>query len=850
MERDNGMNGAEGADVSLSIEGMTCAACVRRVEKALAKVPGVENVSVNLAMERAAVRFDPAVASPQLLAETVEKAGYGAREETVDLGIEGMTCAACVTRIEKALRKVEGVLEVGVNLATERAHVRFLSGVTSASVLKAAVRRAGYKTIETEASDDPVAAERAARERERLAMRGRLIIAASLSIPIFLLEMVPMVVTSLHAWMASSPAMAALPYVFFVLATGVQFGPGLRFYRTGWASMRHGSPDMNALVMIGTSAAYFYSVVAVFLPGLLPARTAHAYFDASAMVITLILLGKYFETIAKGRTSEAIRKLVQLQPRTARVVRGSSEVEISIDDVLPGDRLRVRPGEKIPVDGTVSDGASFVDESMITGEPVPVEKTSGAEVVGGTINGNGSFIFKATRVGSDTVLAQIIRMVEAAQVSRPAIQALADRVVAVFVPIVLVIAAVTFGVWLVLGPQPTLTYALVAAVSVLIIACPCAMGLATPTSIMVGTGKAAEFGILFRKGEALQSLQETRVVAVDKTGTLTLGRPLLTDLTLTEGFTRAEVLGLVAAVERSSEHPVGQSIVDAAVEEGVPVGSANGFEAVPGFGVSGTVDGSRVAVGADRYMERLGISVESFAQEAIRLAEEGKSPLYAAVDGKAAAVLAVADPVKEGTPQAIEALHRMGYPVAMITGDNRRTAEAIARRLGIDEVLAEVLPDGKADAVRKLQEEGHRVAFVGDGINDAPALAGADVGVAIGTGTDIAIETADVVLMSGDLGGVPNAVALSRAVLRNIKQNLFWAFAYNIILIPVAAGVLYPAFGVLLSPVLAAAAMGTSSVFVLTNALRLRGFRPPLAVRSAERPAAVRRPEREMEAAL
>ena len=580
--------------------------------------------------------------------------------------------------------------------------------------------------------------------------------------------------------------------------------------------------------MIGTSAAYFYSLAVTLVPSLFPLEAQHVYFEAAAVVITLILLGKYFEALAKGRTSEAMKKLLGLQAKMARVLRGKEELEIPVDEVLPNDVIAVRPGEKIPVDGEVLSGNSFVDESMITGEPIPVSKTEGAKVVGGTLNGNGVFTFKATAVGADTVLSQIIKLVESAQGSKPAIQGLADRVVAVFTPIVLVIAALTALVWIFFGGDNAITFALVNTVAVLIIACPCAMGLATPTSIMVGTGKAAEMGVLFRKGEALQTLQEAKVVALDKTGTLTKGKPELTDFKVQAGFNEAELLSLVASVEKQSEHPVAQAIVKSATSRGSTLSEVSEFEAIPGFGVSAKVNGKLVQVGADRYMTKLGLDVSSFAAEAARLGDEGKTPLYAAVDNKLAAIIAVADPIKESTPEAINALHKQGFKVAMITGDNKRTANAIAKQLGIDEVLAEVLPDGKSQAVTQLQSKGYKVAFVGDGINDAPALAQADVGLAIGTGTDIAIETADVILMSGDLRGVPNAIALSRATLRNIKLNLFWAFAYNVLLIPVAAGVLYPLNGWLLSPVLAGAAMGLSSVFVLTNALRLRGFKAPL----------------------
>ena len=816
------------------VEGMTCAACVRRVEKALASAPGVAEASVNLATERATVTFDPQQTAPAALAEAVRQSGYDVPTHELALPIEGMTCAACVGRVERALAATPGVVSAAVNLATERATVRVLAG-TPREALVGAVRRAGYDVVQADAGADGTMedAEAEARERERRSMKRRLLTSAVLTVP-FAVDMASMLVPAVHRALMEAVGMRTLWLVYFAFATAIQFGPGRRFYRTGWAALRHGSPDMNTLVMTGTSAAYAYSAVATFVPGVLPPGTVHVYYEASAFVITLVLLGKYLEAVAKGRTSEAIKKLVGLQARTARVVRdggpgvGPVEAEVAITAVVAGDLVRVRPGERLPVDGVVVEGASFVNESMVTGEPVPAEKAAGAEVVGGTVNGSGSLLFRATRVGSGTLLAQIIRLVENAQASRPAIQALADRVVAVFVPVVLVLAALTFGAWLLVGPEPALPFALVAAVSVLIIACPCAMGLATPVSVMVGTGKAAELGVLFRKGEALQTLAEAAVVALDKTGTLTLGRPTLTDLRAAEGFAEDDVLALVAAVEDHSEHPVARAVVEAARSRGLALASVEGFEAVPGFGARGGVGGVRVEVGADRYMARIGLDVAPFADVAARLADEGKTPLYAAVDGRLAAVLAVADPIRATTPAAIRALHAAGLRVAMITGDNRRTAEAVARQLGIDDVLAEVLPDGKADAVKRLQAAapgGRRgVVFVGDGINDAPALAHADVGVAIGTGTDIAIESADVVLMSGDLYGLVNALALSKATLRNIRQNLFWAFAYNALLIPVAAGVLYPAFGLMLSPVLGAAAMGLSSVFVLTNALRLRRF--------------------------
>ena len=821
------------ARATLGVEGMTCAACSGRVEKALNAVPGVTEATVNLATERATVRFDAAETTPLALAEAVQRAGYDVRTEEVSFAVGGMTCAACVGRVEKALAGADGVVEASVNLATERARVRYAGG-TDVEALYETVRRTGYDVVEA-AEGGAGDAEDEARARDRRRLRRRLLWAAGLSLPLFLMEMVPMLIPGGMAWVDGLVPTQTRWLVAFALASAVQFGPGGRFYRAGWAAARHGSPDMNTLVALGTTAAYGYSVVATFVPGVLPEGAVHVYYEASATIITLILLGKWFEARAKGQTSDAVRALLGLRAETARVVRGGVETEVPVEDVVVGDVVRVRPGEKVPVDGVVVQGTSYVDESMVTGEPVPVEKTEGGAVVGGTVNQAGALLVETTHVGVDTVLAQIVQLVEEAQASRPAIQALADRVVAVFVPIVLVIAALVFGVWLAVGPAPPLTYALVAAVSVLIIACPCAMGLATPVSVMVGTGKAAELGVLFRKGEALQTLSEADVVALDKTGTLTEGRPTLTDVVLAPDadLTEDDLLRLVAAVEVPSEHPVADAIVRAADGRGLATPPATDFEAVPGFGVRGTVEGRRVAVGADRFMDRLGLDIGALEGGAGRLAAEGKTPLYAAVDGRVVAALAVSDPVKATTPAAIDALHAAGLRVAMVTGDNRATAEAVARRLGIDEVLAEVLPADKARAVADLQSETGRggrparVAFVGDGINDAPALAQADVGVAIGTGTDVAIEAADVVLMRGDLGALVEARALSATTLRNVKQNLFWAFAYNVVLIPVAAGALYPVFGVLLSPVLGAAAMGLSSVFVLTNALRLRRFEPP-----------------------
>jgi Au+-exporting ATPase len=750
-----------------------------------------------------------------------------ARASTIDLSVEGMTCASCVGRVERALAAVPGVAEAAVNLATERATVR---GVAPVDALLAAVDKAGYDARLVESAGQGADDEATARkDAERAELKRDLLVAAALALPVFVLEMGSHMVPAMHHWVMDTIGMQRSWYLQFVLTTLVLLFPGRRFYTAGIPALLRLAPDMNSLVAVGTLAAYAYSVVATFAPGLLPAGTVNVYYEAAAVIVALILLGRFMEARAKGRTSEAIKRLVGLQARVAHVQRDGQVVDVPIGEVAVGDRVEVRPGERIPVDGELVEGQSYVDESMITGEPIPVEKTRGSEIVGGTVNQQGAFTLRATAVGGQTVLAQIIRLVEQAQGSKLPIQAVVDRVTLWFVPAVMAAALLTFLVWLVFGPSPALGFALVNAVAVLIIACPCAMGLATPTSIMVGTGRGAEMGVLFRKGEALQLLKDARVVAVDKTGTLTEGRPTLTDLEVAPGFERADVLPLVAAVESRSEHPIARAIVEAARQDGAIVPALDDFESVTGMGVRAAVGDVRVEVGADRFMRSLGLDVEGFAATAERLGGEGKSPLYAAVDGRLAAILAVADPIKPSTPAAIDALHRLGLKVAMITGDNRRTAQAIAERLGIDEVVAEVLPDGKVETIRRLQAEHGRAAFVGDGINDAPALAAADVGLAIGTGTDIAMEAADVVLMSGNLEGVPNAIALSRATIGNIRQNLFWAFAYNTALIPVAAGVLYPAWGLLLSPIFAAGAMALSSVFVVGNALRLRRFQPPAA---------------------
>ena len=808
---------------SIPIVGMTCASCVARVERAIAQVPGVLSASVNLATETAEVLCETDSMRPAVVT-AIRSVGYDVPSSTVEVGIQGMTCASCVVRVERAIAAVPGVLSASVNLATERATIQVTDTSTAqTAAIEAAIREAGYEARSAAVTSQT---RDAAKQEETGKLKRDLMVSATLTLPIFLAEMGGHLVPALHHWLMMTFGQTSLYLTYFVLATLVQFGPGLRFYAKGIPAMLRMAPDMNALVVLGSSAAWGYSVAATFAPDLFPAGTDNAYYDASAVIITPLLLGRFLEAKAKGRTSQAIARLTGLQAKSARVERNGNFVEVALEEVLPGDVLQVRPGDRVPVDGVVLSGNSFVDEAMISGEPIPVSKEAGAQVIGGTINQTGSFTYRAEKVGGDTMLAQIIRMVESAQGAKLPIQALVDRVTAWFVPAVMAGAALTFVVWFFFGPDPAVTFALVNAVAVLIIACPCAMGLATPTSIMVGTGRAAELGVLFRKVEALQGLAGVDVIALDKTGTLTEGRPTLTEFLTSEEFDQAAVLRLVAAAEGGSEHPVARAIIEAAQVSWVAVPKATNFEAVAGFGITAEVEGHRVQVGADRFMTSLGIDVSQFKPTAQRLAKEAASPLYAAIDGRLAALLAVTDPVKPSTPAAIAALQALGLRVAMITGDNHLTARAIARRLGIDDVVAEVLPGGKVEAVKALRNGGRKVAFVGDGINDAPALAEADVGIAIGTGTDVAIESADVVLMGGDLNGVQTAIGISRATMRNIRQNLFWAFAYNAALIPIAAGILYPFSGTLLSPMLAAGAMALSSVFVLTNALRLKRFVP------------------------
>ena len=795
--------------ITFSVTGLHCASCVGRAEAVLAAVSGVTEARVNLASETAQIQVADDDAA-QAARAALEIAGYPVATSQAKLTITGLHCASCVGRAEAALRAVPGVTDASVNLASETAQITFLEGVTTAARLGQAVTDAGYPARVSDGSAPQIDRKAA----ESTALQRATLIAGILTLPVFILEMGSHLFPTFHHWIHATIGMRTSWLIQFVLTTAVLAGPGAVFFRLGVPALLRGTPEMNSLVALGTASAWGFSTVALFAPGVLPAGTQAVYFEAAAVICTLILLGRALEARAKGRTGAAITRLIGLRPATARVETDAGPVERPLAEVIVGDRLHIRPGERVPVDGTVMSGESFIDQSMISGEPVPVHATPGAQVIGGTVNGTGALVMEARAVGRDTVLAQVIDMVQSAQGAKLPVQALVDRVTGVFVPVVMGLATLTVIIWLVFGPEPALGLALVSGVSVLIIACPCAMGLATPTSIMVGSGRAADFGVLFRKGEALQRLEKVTTIAFDKTGTLTEGRPELTTLTVRDGLDRDIVLSQIAAVESQSEHPIAQAICRAA--SGMALPKTTEFNATPGMGASAMIDGKAVSVGAERFMVQLGVAMDIEPQF-----NPAETPLFAAIDGQLVAAIGVSDRIKDTTPTTIATLRKMGLRVAMITGDAASTANAVAAKLGIDTVVSECLPADKTAALERLRADG-QLAFVGDGINDAPALALADVGLAIGTGTDIAIEAADVVLMSGDLGGVVRAVAISRATMRNIRQNLFWAFAYNAALIPVAMGVLYPVWGVMLSPMLAGGAMALSSVFVVTNALRLR----------------------------
>ena len=831
--------------VTLPIEGMTCASCVAHVEGGLKEVPGIEKATVNLANERATVQFDPEKTTVDQMVAAVRDVGYDVVTDKITLPIGGMTCASCVAHVEGGLRSVPGVLNVSVNLATERATVVMIPGTATIGDLKHAVEDVGYDVLDVSGTEEEVVdRERVLREQEMQNEKRDLIIGIIFTLPLFVLSMTRDLVHTVLMWENFLPQLFmwnGFDWLLFALATPVQLYVGRSYHRGAFKSVRALAPNMDLLISLGTNAAYFFSVI-VLVAALFGIKIpSHVYFESAAVIITLIKVGKYLEARAKGQTSDAIKKLIGMRAKTARVVRDGKEIEVKFEDVRVGDIVSVRPGEKIPVDGVIVQGQSTVDESMITGESLPVEKSAGDQVIGATLNKMGAFQFEARKVGKETALAQIIKLVEDAQASKAPIQRLADQISAVFVPVVIVIAVATFAIWLIFGPQPAFNFAFVNFVAVLIIACPCALGLATPTAIIVGTGKGAENGVLIRSGGALETAHKVTAIILDKTGTLTQGQPAVTDVAEvgsgklevrsdsnfelpTSNF---ELLRLVASAEQSSEHPLGQAIVNRAKELGLKLTMPTEFGAVAGHGVRACVEGHEVLVGNAKLLTDFRIALDGLETQSQQLADVGKTAMFAAIDRKAAGLIAVADTLKPNSRAAVEALKKLGLDVYMLTGDNPRTAAAIAKQVGIERYFAEVLPGQKADKVKQLQEQGKIVAMVGDGINDAPALAQADIGLAIGTGTDVAMEAADITLISGDLRGVVTAIALSRQTIRTIKGNMFWAFFYNIAGIPVAAGILYPFFGLLLNPIISAAAMAFSSVFVVTNSLRLRNFRSP-----------------------
>ena len=813
----------------IGISGMTCAACAKRIERAVGKLEGVAQASVNFAAEKLSVEYDAQKVSLDKIKEAVREAGYGIVEErrknTVTIPIGGMTCAACANRIERVLSKKEGVLRASVNFATENATVEYDPQKIRLSAIRQAIEDIGYKALSIEKKT--VDEDKLRKEKEIRTLWTKFIVSAVFAVPLLYLAMAPMI-----AWLPfpipgflepmHHPLNYALAQIILVIPVIVA---GRKFYTVGFKALIQRSPNMDSLIAVGTSAAVIYSLYSTWR---IWSGNMHAvenlYFETAGVIITLILLGKSLEAVSKGKTSEAIKKLMGLAPKTAIVIQDGKETEIPIDEVEIGDVILVRPGEKIPVDGEIIEGHTAIDESMLTGESIPVDKKVGDRVYAASLNTNGMIRFKATRVGSDTALAQIIRLVEEAQGSKAPIAKLADIVSGYFVPIVVAVAVIAFAGWLIAGKS--LVFALTIFISVLVIACPCALGLATPTAIMVGTGKGAEYGILIKSGEALEITHKINTIVFDKTGTITEGKPEVTDIITTADVSQEYLLKLAASGEKGSEHPLGKAIVRKAEEEKLELAKVERFEAIPGHGIEVVIEGRNVLIGNRKLMEERGIFLDELSDQSDRLANEGKTPMYVAVDNHMSGIIAVADVVKENSARAIKQLQAMGIEVVMITGDNRKTAEAIAKQVGIDRVLAEVLPQDKSHAVKKLQAEGKKVAMVGDGINDAPALVQADIGIAIGSGTDVAMESADIVLMKSDLMDVPTAIHLSRSTIRTIKQNLFWAFGYNVAGIPIAAGLLYLFGGPLLNPMFAAAAMSLSSVSVLTNALRLKRFKP------------------------
>ena len=805
----------------IPVKGMTCVNCAAAIQKDISKLVGVSSANVNYANEKAVVEFDPTVISLDSFITSIRESGYQPVIDRITIPVLDLD-ASRTKELEQIVSTIDGVLKTVVNAGAETVEVEYVPGQLGLRDIRRVIERSGFRLPAQAEGRSALDIEKEAREQELTTLRNKLLFSAVLSVLIMIGSLQDML-----------PGITLLPqqtmwYILFALCVPVQFWAGRHFYQNAWASLKHGSTNMNTLVVVGTTAAFGYSAVLTFFPGVLGHHAAHggAYYDTASMIITLILFGKYLEARAKTRAGEAIKKLMGLQPRTARVMREGVETDIPIEEVEAGDRVLVRPGEKVPVDGVIRDGYSSIDESMLTGESLPIEKKIGDPVIGATINKTGSFTFEATKVGRDTMLAQIIRMVQEAQGSKAPIQRLADYISSIFVPTVISLGIITFGVWYLFGPAETrFTFALVNFIAVLIIACPCAMGLATPTAIMVGTGKGAESGILFKNAESLERAQKIDTIVLDKTGTLTRGQPTVTDV-IKDALTEKELLFLAGSAEKGSEHPLGEAIVQAALAQGVMLVTSDEFEALPGHGVRARVNDQVVVLGNARLMADRKIDFSKFTRQAENLSSQGKTPMFVAVDDRAAGIIAVADTVREHSKEAVAILKEIGLEVVMLTGDNRRTAQAIASELGISRVLAEVLPHEKMDTVKKLQAEGRVVAMVGDGINDAPALTQADVGIAIGTGTDVAIEASDVTLIKDDLRVVATAIRLSRRTMTTIRMNLFWAFFYNIIGIPVAAGVLYPLLGAkgLLNPMFASAAMAFSSVSVVSNSLRLRRF--------------------------
>ncbi|MED0969538.1 heavy metal translocating P-type ATPase [Bacillus paramycoides] len=798
----------EQKEANFQISGMTCAACANRIEKGLKKVEGVQEANVNFALEKTKILYDPTQTNPQKFKEKVESLGYGIVSDKAEFMVSGMTCAACANRVEKRLNKLDGVSKATVNFALESATVEFNPDEISVNEMKSTITKLGYK-LEVKSDEQNSSTDHRLQEIER--QKKKFIISFVLSFPLLWAMVSHFSFTSF----IYLPDMLMNPWVQLALATPVQFIIGGQFYIGAYKALRNKIANMDVLVALGTSAAYFYSVYLSIQSIGSSEHMTDLYFETSAVLITLIILGKLFEAKAKGRSSEAIKKLMGLQAKTATVVRDGTEMKILIEEVVAGDIVYVKPGEKIPVDGEIVEGKSAIDESMLTGESIPVDKTIGDVVIGSTMNKNGFLKVKATKVGRDTALAQIIKVVEEAQGSKAPIQRVADQISGIFVPVVVGIAIITFVVWMVFVTPGDFGGALEKMIAVLVIACPCALGLATPTSIMAGSGRSAEYGILFKGGEHLEATHRLDTIILDKTGTVTNGKPTLTDVIVADGFEEKEILKLVGAAEKNSEHPLAEAIVEGIKEKGIDIPSSETFEAIPGFGIESVVEGKKLLIGTRRLMMKFNIDIEEVSKSMEELEREGKTAMLIAIDKEYAGIVAVADTVKDTSKAAIARLKKMGLDVVMITGDNTQTAQAIAKQVGIDHVIAEVLPEGKAEEVKKLQASGKRVAMVGDGINDAPALATADIGMAIGTGTDVAMEAADITLIRGDLNSIADAIFMSKMTIRNIKQNLFWALAYNGLGIPIAA------FG-FLAPWVAGAAMAFSSVSVVLNALRLQ----------------------------